>query len=161
MKSAWKSVLYGTVSGLAGALVMHGFRIGWEKRASASPQSDIFGFDRESDINSVDSLCSALSLAPVPEADALKAALVLHYSFSAMAGVAYEFACQRLPQSSAGFGTLFGSTLWLLADEIAISVARLSDPVEKLPAAHLSALCAHLLFGGSVEVMRRTLGRVA
>ncbi len=157
MMTTWKSVLCGTVGGLAGAWAMQQFRKVWDDRAGASPESGIFGFDEEADLNSVDELCNVLSLAPLSKEEALRAALVLHYAYGAVAGGAYGAMDHKFPAVSAGFGTLFGASLWLIGDELAMTASGLSDPASKVPSSHLSALFAHLLFGSVTELSRRIL----
>jgi hypothetical protein len=151
MRIVWARAFSGIVGGLAGAWVMQQFRIRWDARSGATEQSGIFGFDKEADLNSVDELCSALSLAPLSEADALRAALVLHYGYGAAAGALYTMWKPDHWTKWRPAGVLFGAVLWLIGDEAAITVSGLSDPRSKSPAAHWSALAVHLLFGVTVD----------
>lgn len=147
----------GFVGGLAGAWVMQQFRRRWDARPSATPDSGIFGFDQEADINSVDAVCSALSLAPLCERDALKAALVLHYAYGALAGSAYAICRPSFLDDWRSAGLVFGFLLWLAGDEAAMAVTGLSDPRSKSAASHGSAVFAHLLYGVTVDVSTRLL----
>ena len=129
----------------------------WDARSNASADSSIFGFDKEADIGSVDQLCSAFSLPPLSEEDALRAALYLHYGYGILSGAAYGVAVTKRPAARAGFGMAFGLALWLLGDELAISLAGLSNPLARRPSSHVSALAAHLLFGVVTEGGRRVV----
>ena len=153
--SIFRKSLAGAIGGLAGAWAMQQFRLRWDARANADADSGIFGFDEEADIKSVDQICAALSLPPLSEPEALAAALWLHYGYGVTAGAAYAILVSRRPKARAGFGTAFGAALWLIGDEAAITASSLSNPWSRKPAAHVSALAAHLLFGVVTEGGRR------
>ncbi|MGA8030586.1 MAG: hypothetical protein WB992_25865 [Bryobacteraceae bacterium] len=79
----------------------------------------------------------------------------LHYGYGAMIGILYtDFSC-RMPQTRARFGMLFGALLWLIADEIPVSLSGVSNPLQQNAASHAGALAAHLLFGTTVERIMR------
>lgn len=160
MQTIWKSSICGALGGLAGAWAMQHFRILWERRPDASPESGIFGFDEEADIKSVDQVCSLLSLPAVSEPEALRAAMLLHYGYGAFAGAAYGAMRRKLLETEAGSGLTFGLALWLFGDELAITAAGLSDPATRKASAHVSALFAHLLFGGLTAASQRLLSKV-
>ncbi len=149
--------LSGILGGLAGALAMHQFRLLWEGRRSASPDSGIFGFDYEADIHSVDELCARLCLPVFTEPDALKFALLLHYGFGAAAGAIYGLLRSRSAWSDAQFSATFGILLWAFGDELAMSATGLSNPRTRTASSHVSALFAHLLFSSVTELTTRLL----
>ena len=140
---------------------MQQFRILWDGRAEASPASGIFGFDEEADVNSVDRICELLSLPPLSKEEALSMALALHYAYGALAGGTYGLVNYKFPSTDKGFGTLFGASLWLVGDELAIAASGLANPASKTFSSHFSALFAHLLFGATTELSRGILNRAA
>ena len=79
-----------------------------------------------------------------------------HYAFSASLGMFYALIVDRLPAAAAGFGTLFGETVWAIADEGVMPALGLSKgPREVTPAVHAYAMTGHAVFGATVEAARR------
>ena len=154
-----KRLFTGAVAGLAGALVMHEFRVVWEALYPDS-KDGIFGFDEESDVASVNKFSQLLYGDTPGRSEAEKIALMLHYSVGAAAGASYAVATDRWPQVAAGSGTAFGLALWLVLDEAAIGLSGLSDPLRKHLRSHVSAVVAHLLFGVVVDLSRTAAGEV-
>ena len=91
------------------------------------------------------------------ESDAERVALTLHYGHGALAGAGYALLVNKNQTLQAGFGTAYGAALWLVGGEIAVTLARLSDPRSKSKASHMIALAAHLVYGSVMELSRRSL----
>ncbi len=51
----------------------------------------------------------------------------------------------------AGYGTAYGTAVFVVGDEIAITAAGLSNPLKKPIESHASAFIAHLIFGAVLE----------
>jgi hypothetical protein len=84
------------------------------------------------------------------------AAPLTHYLFGAAMGAVYgAYARRRRVPTS---GAVFGTTVWLAADEIAMPALGLSRSTARRPLEmHLQSLMAHLVFGAVTEVTRRSL----
>ncbi len=134
---------------------MQQFRRRWDARPGASANTGIFGFDEEADTGSVDQICAAFELAVLSRDEALLAALWLHYGYGLLSGAAYGIAVAHRPAARAGFGMAFGAALWLIGDELAITLTGLSNPWSRKASSHSSALLAHILFGLVTEGGRR------
>jgi putative membrane protein len=79
-----------------------------------------------------------------------------HYAFGASVGGVYGALAEVSPVVRAGMGTAYGAGVWLAADEVAVPVLRLAKPPQQHPAStHLNALVAHLVYGLSLEIVRR------
>ena len=130
---------------------MHTFRLLWEFAANKRPGHAILGFDREADVNSARLLAWVFLRRTVSEAGARRTGLALHYAYGAMIGAFYAALSSRVPQIRSGQGVAFGALLWLIGDEIPVSVSGISNPFQKMAASHAGALAAHLLFGAAVE----------
>jgi hypothetical protein len=79
-----------------------------------------------------------------------------HYGFSATAGVCYALLAARAPAIRTGFGTLYGTLVWALADEGLVPALGLSRRPTELPLGlHLYALCGHWIYGGTLEALTR------
>src|ERR1041385_5608475 len=69
----------------------------------------------------------------------------VHYAFGATSGLMYGAASELLPLATAGAGTMFGATIWIVADEIVVPALGLSQPAGAYPASKLAyGLASHL-----------------
>jgi putative membrane protein len=94
-----------------------------------------------------------------------KAGPLVHYAFGTAMGAAYGLANEFAPvgrkmlkpvMSGSGFGT----ALFLGADEWAVSALGLSAPPKKAPASsHVYGWASHLVYGLTLEMVRKTVRR--
>jgi hypothetical protein len=81
-----------------------------------------------------------------------------HYGFGATGGACYALFAPRVPAVRTGFGTLYGTAVWALADEGVVPALGLSrSPRELPPGVHLYALCSHWIYGATLEAVTRAL----
>lgn len=86
---------------------------------------------------------------------------VVHYAFGTLMGVVYCVTAEILPEASAGGGAGFGTLLFLGADEVAVPALRLAPkPSETAPFDHLQHWAAHVVYGGSLELIRSLIRRL-
>ena len=147
----------GAVAGLVGAYAMQQFRTAWNRKFVASPRDAVYGLDEEADLKSAHLLTKFFVSRTLPKQDALRLALLLHYGYGAIAGAGYAISAARWPPMKTGCGSLFGTGLWLLGDELPISLSGLSNPFARSVRSHVSAFAAHLLFGATTELTRSVL----
>jgi len=150
-----KNVARGIVAGIAAAGAMHAFRIAWEAIACDSVRDGIFGFDREADIASAQRIHGILLREPLCNESAARLGMTLHYIYGALLGAAYAAASATVPGIADRRGISAGAVLWLAADEIPITLSRISNPLDKSFASHVSALGAHLLYAATLETILR------
>jgi hypothetical protein len=85
---------------------------------------------------------------------------VFHYGFGAVAGAIYGALAARAPQVTAGRGAPYGAAVFLTATELALPLAGLArKPTEYPPARHVASLATHLVYGVTLEAVRRRLMR--
>jgi uncharacterized membrane protein YagU involved in acid resistance len=90
-----------------------------------------------------------------------KAGQAVHYTFGTLMGIVYGVSAELVPEATTGAGTAFGTLLFLGADEIAVPAFRLAPPPDQTPAPdHLQHWAAHVVYGGSLELVRTLLRRV-
>jgi uncharacterized membrane protein YagU involved in acid resistance len=90
-----------------------------------------------------------------------KAGQAVHYTFGTLMGIVYGVSAELVPEATTGAGTAFGTLLFLGADEIAVPALRLAPPPDQTPAPdHLQHWAAHVVYGGSLELVRTLLRRV-
>lgn len=138
---------------------MQRFRVAWNRHHAATPRDGVFGLDREADLKSANIITNLFIGRTVSERSAERLALVLHYAYGAAAGVGYVLWIEASPAARTSYGTLFGTVLWLLGDELPIALSGLSNPFARSHRSHLSALVAHLIFGSVTESVRKVLKR--
>jgi hypothetical protein len=81
-----------------------------------------------------------------------------HYGFSVTAAVCYMWLADRVPAVRAGFGTLYGTLVWGVADEGIVPALGLSRGPRELPAGvHMYALSGHWVYGATLEAVRRVV----
>jgi uncharacterized membrane protein YagU involved in acid resistance len=65
---------------------------------------------------------------------------------------------ETVPPASAGYGAVYGSAVWLGADEIAVPALGLSGPPTQTQViGHVQALAAHVVYGVTTDLTRRAL----
>ena len=85
-----------------------------------------------------------------------KGGTVVHYAFGAVMGAGYGAAAEVAPPVKSLAGLPYGAALFVGADEIVLPVLGLSKkPTEYPLSKHLSGLGQHLVYGATVELVRR------
>jgi hypothetical protein len=93
--------------------------------------------------------------------DKKKAGQVVHFIFGTLMGVVYCASAELLPEVTTGAGTAFGTILFLGADEVAVPAFQLSSPsTDTSPTDHLQNWAAHIVYGGSLELIRSLIRRI-
>jgi hypothetical protein len=81
-----------------------------------------------------------------------------HYAFSGFLGLTYAVAFERARRVPPGSGVLFGTGVWLLADEGVIPALGLSRGPRRIGArVHAFAWLGHCVYGAAVEATLRAL----
>lgn len=97
----------------------------------------------------------------LPRQDKKKAGRAVHYTFGTLMGVVYAVSAEAVPEVTTGAGTAFGTLLFLCADEIAVPAFQLSpSPADTHPFDHLQHWASHVVYGGSLEIVRNLITRL-
>lgn len=89
-----------------------------------------------------------------------KAGNWVHFGYGITWGALYGALHRRLPFAGRLFGLGFGMGLFVFGDELLVPALKLGPTPRKTPlATHLSALAAHLVYGGATEGSYRLLRR--
>ena len=151
MTELQKKLVWGAFAGLAGAAAMKGSLYLWHSATDNEPRHGAFGLDDEADIESAQMLSLRIAKRKIRNSTAKAVGVALHYGFGAATGAAYQVAADRRPEIRLGRGTAFGGVLWLVGDELAITLARISQPQNRSLGSHAAALGVHLLFGSILD----------
>jgi putative membrane protein len=130
-----------------------------EYRSNAAPNdTDGTISDEPASIRAASEIGESLTDRPLTHGEKRLGGSLLHYAFGAVAGGLYGAAAERTPAVRQAFGLPFGATVWLAADEIGLPLAGLSAHPAHYPVSrHAAALGTHLVFGATVEAVRRLL----
>lgn len=97
----------------------------------------------------------------LPAEQKKKAGQAVHYAFGTLMGAVYGVTAELIPEVTTGGGTAYGTLLFLAADEVAVPAFQLSPPPTETPATdHLQYWAAHVVYGGSLELVRSILRRL-
>ena len=168
-----RGLLAGAAAGLFAAWTMNQFQTLWskatEKIQNRNPSKQQ---DQQQAQNSEDSedatMKAAGKLAPIligrelTEDEKRTAGPIVHYCFGTFSGAVYGLLSEYLPAARLGFGSAFGTALFLIADELSVPALGLSkSPDEYSLSSHLYGLASHLVYGLSTEAARSGIRRVA
>ena len=151
MNDLQKKLVRGALAGLVGAAAMKGSLYLWHSATKHEPRHGAFGLDDEADIESAQILSLQIAKRKLRNSTAKAVGVALHYGFGAATGAAYQVVADKRPEVRLGRGTAFGAVLWLLADELPITLARITLPQNRSFGSHAVALGAHLLFGSILD----------
>jgi hypothetical protein len=169
-----KDILIGTAGGLAGTLAM---KLYWkavttvsgtdprtQKRKTNGQSSAIaiLGTHHREGESSTEALArlgheTLVDKEPDDERKA-KLSLLVHWTYGAAQGAAYDAVTRRLPGPRWLQGLTYGGAMWLLGDELAVSALGLADGPTHFPVRqHVHRLGAHLSYGLGAAVTTGTL----
>lgn len=168
--SWWKGAVAGAIGGLAGSWTME------QAQALTSRASDD-GLDRaqhatgrpaEWSARTQDQLsgdepatvqaAEAILQRPLDAAEREVAGPVLHYLFGLGVGALYGMLAETRRQTTRGFGTGYGMAVWATADQFGVSALGLASPPSDRPRrAEAYSTISHLVFGATLEAVRRTV----
>ena len=168
-RSAWKGLLAGAAGGLVGTIAMTQFQKAWQKTSEKRRFGDI-GLEGSSarPKGSEHSETATVKAAGKPTRVAGReltreergqASPWVHYGFGTAMGALYGMAMETSPRGVRSqhipfFGSLFGSALFLGADEMAVPAQGLSSAAES-PSSHLYGWASHMVYGLTAEFVRR------
>jgi putative membrane protein len=82
---------------------------------------------------------------------------IVHYTYGALVGGLYGLLAEYVPLVRSGFGTTYGSALFVGGDLVAVPALGLSKPLSEYPASsYVAPFTAHLIYGATTELVRRT-----
>jgi putative membrane protein len=170
-RSAWKGLLAGAAGGLVGTIAMTQFQKAWQKASEKRRFGDIRqeessarGKSSAQDETATMKAAGKLARAAGRELTREERRQVspwVHYGFGAAMGALYGMAMETSPRGVRAqripfFGSLFGSALFLGADEMAVPALGLSG-VAQSPSSHLYGWASHMVYGLTAEFLRRQI----
>jgi hypothetical protein len=169
-----RSVAKGTLAGLAGGLaaswVMVQFQNAWSAASknlkrdseaqSQQQQQQQSGDSEDATMKAADKLAHMAGRSLTKE-QKKKAGPAVHYAFGTLMGGVYGAGTELIPQNGAAAAALFGTGLFVAADEVAVPALGLAQSPRDYPlSTHLYGLASHLVYGFTAEYVRRGVRRL-
>ncbi|MGI8997027.1 MAG: DUF1440 domain-containing protein [Pyrinomonadaceae bacterium] len=169
-----KGLAAGLIGGLVASYVMNEFQSLWQKASEAVEQErskQSLGGSKGSKgqqkqqggeegppatVQTAEAISETVFDHELTKSEKKVAGPAVHYAFGTTMGAFYGAAAELAPQVTTGAGLLFGTTVWLGADEVALPALGLSkSPTEYPLSKHAYALVSHFVYGLTADLVRR------
>lgn len=168
-RSAWKGFAAGMIGGAVGTLVLNVFQKASLKGTEAAEdqlhnghrytkeqQQLLKGFEK-AHTQTAEAVTDAVGIR-LSRAARSNAAPITEYAFGILCGGVYGILAEYLPQTTSGFGTVYGAALFTGASEVVLpALGMVPMPGERTPIQHLGGLSGNMVYGAVTEAVRRTL----
>jgi putative membrane protein len=157
-----KGAVAGVIGGLLASFVMEQFQSLWAKVSEKTREKKPQGRkETPSTVKVAQSISKTVLGKNLRKSQQRAAGEAVHYAMGATSGAIYGAATETLPLTTVGDGLVFGTAVWLLADEVAVPVLGFSKSPVKYPVStHLYGLASHLVYGWTAEMVRRAVRKV-
>lgn len=155
--SLLKGIIAGAIGGLAASWTMNQFEAVVAKMRRNEQQQSNEQDAEDATMKTADRIAHSVTGHGLSKEQKKKAGPIVHYAYGTGIGALYGGAVSRLEPAAAGFGTAYGAAAWVLGDEIAVPALKLgsSNGGKTPPGMHLQELGAHLVYGATLEGVRR------
>lgn len=132
-----------------------------ERRLDAKPNdTDGTISDEPATMKAASTVAQAITGRPLDASAKSVAGPVAHHLFGALVGALYGAAAARLPALGAYGGVPYGIFVWAAAAEAGLPMAGLArEPAAYPLSRHAASLATHMVFGATVETVRRAAAR--
>jgi hypothetical protein len=150
----YRGVIAGAIGGVAASWIMTRFQI---LTAHALCQTEPHeGQGEDATVKTAQKSSSALLDHELSPEEKESAGPVVHYVYGGGIGALYGGLAQKHEATTAGFGSAYGAAAWALGDGIAVPALGLGKKPNETPLSqHLQTLAAHLVYGVTLEGVRR------
>lgn len=158
----FKGLVAGALAGVAASYVMERFQAAWSEAESANGGSDpSSGAEDPATVKAADQVAIAATGHPVPHALRKPAGEVVHYATGAGVGAVYGAVSEIAPALTLGFGAAYGTAVAIgLDDTLVPRLGLAKGPKETPPSTHAYSLASHLVYGVTLEGVRRIIRAV-
>jgi putative membrane protein len=168
-RSAWKGLVAGAAGGFVGTIAVTQFQKAWQKTSEKRRFGDLRGEEsstraqkseqkEDATMRAAGKLAHAAGCELTREQKRQASPWVI-YGFGTAMGALYGMAMETSPRGARAqripvFGSLFGSALFLGADEMAVPALGLAEGAES-PSSHFYGWTSHMVYGLTAEFVRR------
>lgn len=144
------SMIAGALGGLVAAYAMNRF----QSLLSSSAKKPRSGDDAT--VKTANAISRQVANRQLTSGQKQWAGPAVHYTTGLLLGTVYGALVMLVPVTADCFGTIYGTAVWLAADEVAVPAMGLGPKASQTPPlVHAKALGSHLVFGSTVELVRR------
>ena len=166
-RSIWKGALAGACGGLVASFAMNQFQAlssvaakelsnSDDKQEQKKSSSEDASADDDATVKTAQAIAKTFTGEELSQSEKKAAGSAVHFTFGTALGAVYGALAETVPAFTTGYGTVYGSAVWLAADEIGVPAARLGPPPTETPASsHANALASHLVYGIVTDLVRR------
>src|SRR5262245_9124254 len=150
----YKGLIAGAIGGLTASWVMTRFQF---LVANALGHTDPHeGQGEDATVKTAEKISSRVLRHKLSAEEKESAGPLVHYAYGTGIGALYGGLAQKNETTTAGFGSAYGAAAWALGDEIAVPALGLGrKPAETPLSQHFQLLAAHLVYGITLEGVRR------
>ena len=151
---AYKGLIAGAIGGLAASWIMTRFQfLLAHTLGNSSPHE---GQGEDATVKTAQKISSGLLHHELSPGEKKTAGPVVHYAYGTGIGALYGALAQKYEGTTSGFGSGYGAAAWALGDEIAVPALGLAKkPAETPLSQHMQFLVAHVVYGVTLEGVRR------
>lgn len=150
----YKGLLAGAIGGLAASWVMPKFQFLLARALGQSGPHE--GQGEDATVKAAERISSAVAHHELSAEEKKKAGPLVHYAYGTGIGALYGGVAEKVETATSGFGSAYGVAAWALGDEVAVPAMGLGRKAAETPVSqHLQLLAAHLVYGVTLEGVRR------
>jgi putative membrane protein len=150
--SVWKGLVSGVVAGLAASWTMNQFQAITNRNRKAQREDD------NATVKAAERISEGLLHRRLSRDRKKRAGSAVHYAYGALVGGLYGALAERSKRVRKLAGIPYGCALWLLGDEVAVPLLRLSKGPTAYPVSnHAMALASHVVYGATADLVRRAV----
>jgi len=156
--SIWRGLLAGIAGGVAGSVAIsqfHALAGRWVKNSQPQQQGE------DSTVKAASAVSETILDRPLEPNEKKPASQAVHYAFGTGVGAAYGALAEWKPAVARAAGAPFGAAVWVGAHEVTVPALGWSQPPIKEPLPmHTLELASHVVYGVTVESVRRLVRRL-
>ncbi|MGE5647483.1 MAG: DUF1440 domain-containing protein [Acidobacteriota bacterium] len=152
--TVYKGLIAGAIGGLAASWIMPRFELLLSHALDHSAPHE--GQEEDATVKIAQRISSALLGHELSAEEKRTAGPMVHYAYGTGIGALYGCLAQKHRTTTSGFGSAYGAAVWALGEEIAVPALGLGKkPAETPVSQHFQLLAAHLVYGITLEGVRR------
>jgi putative membrane protein len=150
----YKGLIAGAIGGLAASWIMPRFQFVLAHALGYNDPHE--GQEEDATVKTAQKISSALLGHELSAGEKKVAGPFVHYAYGTGIGALYGGLAQKHETTTSGFGSAYGAAAWALGDEIAVPALGLGKkPTDTPVSQHFQLLAAHLVYGLTLEGVRR------
>jgi hypothetical protein len=154
-RKLYKGLIAGSIGGLAASWIMVRFQVALSRAVSGSSNPHE-GEEEDATVKTAEKISEGVLDRPLSPEGKKTAGPVVHYAYGTGLGALYGGLTKKFEGAKSGFGSGYGAAVWAIGDEVMVPAFGLGRwPTETPVSQQIQALAAHLVYGVTLEGVRR------